>query len=194
MKLPRCKLHALVLGCLFGAALSAAAQAADKINFMTDFGFNGRHAYFFVALEKGYYKDAGLDVKFVRGQGSVDAIRQVGAGNATFGFADAGSLVLARANDQIPVKLVAIVYAQAAAGDLLPSRHGPEVGEGSGGRIDCQSGGRLDSATCSRSSPRPPGIDAGKVHWVVASSVVAAGAARERQSALRRPVHRRRAR
>ena len=75
-------------------------------------GYNGRHAYFFVAIEKGYYKDADLDVKVVRGQGSVDAIRQVGANNAVVGFADAGSLVLARGNDQIPVKLVSIVYAR----------------------------------------------------------------------------------
>ena len=82
------------------------AQALDNVTLITDFGFNGRHAYFFVAIEKGYYKDADLEVKVVRGQGSVDAIRQVGANNAIVGFADAGSLVLARGNDQIPVKLV----------------------------------------------------------------------------------------
>ena len=29
------------------------AQAAD-VNFITDFGFNGRHTYYYVALEKGY--------------------------------------------------------------------------------------------------------------------------------------------
>jgi NitT/TauT family transport system substrate-binding protein len=77
---------------------------------ITDFGFNGRHAYFFEALDRGYYRDAGLEVKIVRSQGSADAIRQVGAGNAMFGFADASILILARANDQIPVKLVAVVY------------------------------------------------------------------------------------
>ena len=88
------------------------AQALDNVTLITDFGYNGRHAYFFVAIEKGYYKDADLDVKVVRGQGSVDAIRQVGANNAIVGFADAGSLVLARGNDQIPVKLVSIVYAK----------------------------------------------------------------------------------
>ena len=79
------------------------AQALDNVTLITDFGYNGRHAYFFVAIEKRYYKDADLDVKVVRGQGSVDAIRQVGANNAIVGFADAGSLVLARGNDQIPV-------------------------------------------------------------------------------------------
>jgi NitT/TauT family transport system substrate-binding protein len=88
------------------------AYAVDNVTLITDFGFNGRHAFFFVALNKDYYKDAGLDVKIVRGQGAVDAIRQVGANNALFGFADAGSVILARANDNIPVKLVAIVYAK----------------------------------------------------------------------------------
>ena len=32
------------------------AAAADNVTFVTDFGFNGRHAYYYVALEKGYYK------------------------------------------------------------------------------------------------------------------------------------------
>jgi ABC-type nitrate/sulfonate/bicarbonate transport system substrate-binding protein len=99
----------LVLGVLH---VHGPAEALDSVSLITDFGYNGRHAYFFVALDKGYYKAAGLDVKILRGQGSVDAIRQVGAGNANFGFADTGSLVLARANDQIPVKLVASVYAR----------------------------------------------------------------------------------
>jgi NitT/TauT family transport system substrate-binding protein len=47
----------------------------------------------------------------VRGNGSADAIRKVGAGAAQIGFADAGSLVLARANDGVPVRMVAVVYA-----------------------------------------------------------------------------------
>jgi len=86
------------------------SKAPDEVTLVTDFGYNGRHAHFFEALDKGYYRDAGLEVKIARGQGSMDAIRQVGAGNAMFGFIDAGTLVLARANDHIPVKLVAAVY------------------------------------------------------------------------------------
>jgi len=90
----------------------SASRALDNVTLITDFGYNGRHAFSFVALDKGYYRDAGLEVKIVRGQGGADAIRQVGAGNAMFGFADAFTLVLARANDQIPVKLVAGVYSE----------------------------------------------------------------------------------
>src|SRR5262249_42764002 len=58
------------------------SRALDNVTLITDFGYNGRHAYFFVAVDKGYYRDAGLEVKIVRGQGGADAIRQVGAGNA----------------------------------------------------------------------------------------------------------------
>ena len=53
------------------------AEAADKVTFVTDFGYNGRHAYYFVALEKGYYARQNLDVQIVRGQGSADAVKQV---------------------------------------------------------------------------------------------------------------------
>src|SRR5205823_3916161 len=59
----------LALAGVFGAC--ASAQAMDNVTLITDFGFNGRHAYFFVAIEKGYYRDVDLEVKVVRGQGSV---------------------------------------------------------------------------------------------------------------------------
>ena len=101
---------------LFGAMLLAAAAVppaaqAVEINFTTDFGFYGRQAYFYVAYDKGYYKPEGIDLNILRGQGSIDAIKKVASGAAKIGFADAGALVLARGNDDIPVKLLAIVYA-----------------------------------------------------------------------------------
>src|SRR5712671_2808675 len=88
------------------------AAAADKVTFVTDFGYNGRHAYYFVALEKGYYARQNLDVQIVRGQGSADAVKQVAAGTAQIGFADTAAVILGRGNDQIPTKLGAIVYAR----------------------------------------------------------------------------------
>src|SRR5215831_5864093 len=101
---------AKALGSSVAAERLEALARLDKVTLVTDFGYNGRHAYFFVALDKGYYRDAGLEVKIVGGQGGADAIRQVGAGKATFAFGDAFALVVARANDQIPVKLVAVIY------------------------------------------------------------------------------------
>src|SRR5947207_9422630 len=85
-------------------------EAADDITFVTDFGFNGRHAYYYVALEKGYYKDVGINVKIVRGQGSSDAVKQVAAGAAQIGFADTSAVIFAQANDGIPIKIVSVIY------------------------------------------------------------------------------------
>lgn len=149
------------------AADAVRPAAAAELNFITDFGFNGRHAYFYVAREKGYYKAEGFDVNFLRGQGSADAIKKVAAGIATFGFADAGSLVLARGNDGVPVKLVSIVYAKPPQAIFAI--------KGSGINVPKDLEGRTVADTASSSVrllfpafAKAAGIDAAKVTWVVA--------------------------
>ena len=161
-------LYALLMlpGMLF---ISDGAQALDNVTLITDFGVNGRHAYFFVAIEKGYYKDADLEVKVVRGQGSVDAIRQVGANNAIVGFADAGSLVLARGNDQIPVKLVSIVYARPPQAIFCREDSGlKQPKDLEGASIANPAGGA--TVDMFPIYARAAGFDAGKVKWIVAGS------------------------
>src|SRR6202045_1651834 len=162
----------LVVGMLIASAMllrPSPSAALDTVTLITDFGYNGRHAYFFYALDRGYYSNAGLDVKIVRGQGSVDAIRQVGAGNAMFGFADAGSLVLARANDQIPVKLVAIVYGKPPQAIFCREDSGlkkPKDLEGNA--VANPAGGSIPDLF--PAFAKAAGIDRLKVRWVVASS------------------------
>src|SRR5215470_11425104 len=162
----------IVAGALVASTIllrPSASRALDNVTLITDFGYNGRHAYFFDALDRGYYRDAGLEVKIVRGQGSVDAIRQVGAGNAVFGFADAGSLILARANDQIPVKLVAIVYGKPPQAIFCREDSGlkkPKDLEGSS--VANPAGGSIPDLF--PAFAKAAGIDAQKVRWVVASS------------------------
>jgi NitT/TauT family transport system substrate-binding protein len=164
MKLPYC--HAAAFALMLAMCGVHPANAVD-VNFVTDFGFNGRHAYFYVAREKGYYKAEGFDVNFVRGQGSADAIKKVAAGIATFGFADAGSLVLARGNDGVPVKLVSIVYAKP------PQAIFAVKGAGIASPKDLEGKTVADSASSSvrllfPAFAKAAGIDADKVKWVVA--------------------------
>jgi len=158
----------LAVTLVFGAGTGLAA-AADKVTFVTDFGFNGRHAYYFVALEKGYYAKQNLDVNIVRGQGSADAVKQVAAGSAQIGFADAAAVILARGNDQIPTKLVAIVYAKPP--------HAVYVLKDSGIAKPKDLEGKKLADTAFSAVPKlfaayakAAGIDAAKVTWLVASS------------------------
>ncbi len=87
---------------------------------------------------------------FVRGQGSADAIKKAAAGVATFGFADAGSLVLARGTDGAGE---ASRWSIAAAGDLRHQGqryHPPKDLEGKTVADTASSSVRL------LSRPRPP--------------------------------------
>ena len=154
--------------CSLGLA-SPAADAADKITFVTDFGYNGRHAYYFVALDKGYYTRQNLEVDIVRGQGSADAVKQVAAGTAQLGFADTAAVILGRGNDQIPTKLVAIVYAKPP--------HAIFVLKDSGISKPKDLEGKKIADTAFSAVPKlfdayakAAKIDGGKVTWLVATS------------------------
>ena len=142
------------------------AQAAE-VNFVTDFGYYGRHSYYYVALDKGYYKQEGIDITFLRGQGSIDAIKKVASGAATIGFADAGAVALARSNDGIPVKLLAIVYASPPHGIFALADSGIKTAK------DLEGKTLADSAFSSipiifNAYAQATGIDAKKVKWVTA--------------------------
>jgi NitT/TauT family transport system substrate-binding protein len=99
------------IGCLALSCVLASGRTgrAEEMIFNLDWLVFGRHIPYFVALKKGYYKDAGLDIKIVRGYGSADPINKIAAGQATFGFGDTGSLILARGKGA-QVKLVAMLY------------------------------------------------------------------------------------
>lgn len=138
---------------------------AEKVTFTTDFGFNGRHSGYFTALEKGFYRDMNLDVKIVRGAGSADAIRQVAAGNAQIGFADMATLISMRANENVPVKELSIVYNRAPHALFCLAESGIK------GPKDLE--GRKLSDTAASSVPkifpayaRAAGIDGSKVRWI----------------------------
>jgi NitT/TauT family transport system substrate-binding protein len=141
----------------------------EDVSIITDFGFNGRHSYFFLALERGFYREEGLNVTILRGQGSADAIRRVAAGNAVMGFADAGALVLARGNDGVPVRLTSIVYAAPPQAIFALTERGIAGPRGLEGRT------LADTAFSSvrllfNVYARAAGIDASRVTWVTAES------------------------
>ena len=102
---------------LAGAAFLAAALAAGgasaqtAVKFGLDWKFEGPAAPYFVALDKGYYKAAGLDVTIDSGQGSVQGITRVAAGAYEIGFADINSLIKFRdQNPDKPLMAVAMMY------------------------------------------------------------------------------------
>jgi NitT/TauT family transport system substrate-binding protein len=159
---------------VFAASCAASSAQAVEVNFITDFGFNGRHAYYYVALDKGYYKAEGLDVTILRGQGSIDAVKKVASGAAMIGFADAGAIVLARSNDDIPVKLLAIIYATPPHAIFALADSGIKAPK------DLEGKTIADSAFSAiplifKAYAEATGIDEQKVKWISADSAALPG-------------------
>ena len=82
---------ALAAGLVLATAMPAMAQTAVK--FTLDWKFEGPAAGFFLALDKGYFKEQGLDVTIDTGNGSVEAIPRVATGAYQMGFGDINSLI-----------------------------------------------------------------------------------------------------
>jgi NitT/TauT family transport system substrate-binding protein len=86
-----------------------------------------------------------------------------------FGFADTGSLILARANDQIPVKLVAIVYRKPPQAIFCREDSGLKKPKDLEGNAIAETAGSSIPALFPAFA-KAAGFDAQKVRWVVASS------------------------
>jgi len=89
-------------------AIPAAAQLRD-VKFSLDFIALGRHAPWYVALAKGYYREEGLNVTIVPSKGTAEAIKNVDSGVAEFGFIDVPSLVAA-GEAAASIQIVAVNY------------------------------------------------------------------------------------
>ena len=88
--------------------LVAQTQAAQPtpVTIQLDFIIGGKHAPWFVALEKGFYAKRGLAASIHAGKGSADTVRAIATGSADFGFADISTAIVARSRG-IPVATVA---------------------------------------------------------------------------------------
>jgi NitT/TauT family transport system substrate-binding protein len=100
----------LIAALLLGAISSALAQQRD-VKFTLDFIPLGRHAPWYVAVAKGYYKQEGLNVAIVPAKGTADSIRALDSGIVDLGFIDVPSLVAAGA-DTTSIRIVAVNYQQ----------------------------------------------------------------------------------
>ena len=118
-------------GCLLAIAATVAtwagtgaAQAADDVSVQLDWLVRGNHAMFFVARDKGYFSQAGINVTAIRkGTGSTDALKLVANGNADFGFSDLPTLQVGRSQKLPVVALVAVNQESPLAMISIKAKH-----------------------------------------------------------------------
>jgi NitT/TauT family transport system substrate-binding protein len=69
------------------------AAAQDKLQFRLNWTIYGEHAPFFVAKDKGFYKDEGLDVEILEGSGSTTVAQLVANLTNPIAYVDAATMM-----------------------------------------------------------------------------------------------------
>ena len=79
---------------------SPASQALDLVTLQLKWLHQFQFAGYYAALEKGFYRDAGLEVEIREGGPNVDAIDDVVNGGADFGVGTSGASSPVRAGNR----------------------------------------------------------------------------------------------
>ena len=85
------------------------ASAMDKVKFALDWIPYGKHAMYYVSIDKGFWKEAGLDVQMTRGFGSGDTVKRIASGTDDFGFASVGNMIAAMSRGA-KLKMVGMIH------------------------------------------------------------------------------------
>lgn len=106
--LPRLR---LIAGVFAAAVVATSAGAQTSVRLSLDWRFEGPAAPFTLALDKGYFRDEGLDVAIEPGSGSREPIARVASGGYDIGFGDINTLIRYRdENPAVDVKAVMMVH------------------------------------------------------------------------------------
>jgi NitT/TauT family transport system substrate-binding protein len=105
-------LAAIVLIAWPAPAPTAAApgQQLQKVAYGSDFLISGTTAPIYIAIEKGYFAEGGIEVTVSRGFGSADAVKRAATGQADIVQGDIGTAMLLRSNEGAEVKVIAPLY------------------------------------------------------------------------------------
>jgi len=106
-------LKLFVLGALFAVG-SAQAAEPTRIKFAFNFALDGSAGPYLLALERGYFKEQGLDVTIDPSSGSGDAVTRVASGTYQMASADFSTLVeFAARQPAVTPKAVFVMYERA---------------------------------------------------------------------------------
>ena len=100
----------LVAGPAPTTSIAAPSRQLQKLAYGADFLISGTVAPIYIAIEKGYFAQGGIEVSVSRGFGSADAVKRAATGQADIVQGDIGTSMLLRSNEGAEVKVIAPIY------------------------------------------------------------------------------------
>jgi NitT/TauT family transport system substrate-binding protein len=104
---------------MVGFTSGASAQGLPKITVRVDWTPWGMHAGLHLAVEKGWFKEAGVDVEVSDGKGSSLTMQQVATGDIDVGWVQLGAMAVARGRG-MPLVSVAGLARRGELGAMVP--------------------------------------------------------------------------
>ena len=104
----RGKLKMLMAAGLLGGLIALPAAAADHMKMTFNWVADTGYVPFLYADELGYYKDAGIEMEFEQGRGSMVTAQLIAQGKADVGYADSGAAIKVAAKGG-PIKIIAVI-------------------------------------------------------------------------------------
>jgi ABC-type nitrate/sulfonate/bicarbonate transport system substrate-binding protein len=106
---------ALVVAAMLLAACGRAAPSSTKSTLSLDWVPNTNHTGFYVALDKGWYKEQGIDLEIQIPSDPAAALKQVAFGHTEFGVSFEDEVTIARSESIPVVSLAAIIQHNTSA-------------------------------------------------------------------------------
>lgn len=122
MGLRRLVVYVVALGALvaLAAPVFAGTPAPAKVRFRLDWKPGAQHSPFYLARERGYYAQEGIDLEIISGSGSADSVKTLGTRAVELALVDALVLVQAR-EQQVPAQAVAAYYQRTPISLISPA-------------------------------------------------------------------------
>ncbi|MGB8743217.1 MAG: ABC transporter substrate-binding protein [Xanthobacteraceae bacterium] len=90
MKISKTLSASIIALCAFG---QLAAHAETKLRFILDWKYQGQMGGYFLAADRAYFKDEGLDIAFDQGEGAGAAAAKIASGAYDVGFGSLDSII-----------------------------------------------------------------------------------------------------
>ena len=151
-------------GC--GKEAPKATGKMDEVTYVTGFNITGQDSFVFAAIDKGWYRDAGITVKVVPGVGTRGNLQRLKDGNAQFAVIDiTGGLLEINSGTFADFRVFAPIYQQTVSCIVaLPTANIHTPADLAGKRIGYSEGGV--NKTIFPAYAKLAGLDETTIRWV----------------------------